>query len=1041
MLVKTSRVKKFQHSLSFSFLTEMVKSLKKSQIKHIIWAQLESDLSKPWNKQTRDSLMFFLTLQEFHPSIANKILGSTCIGNEGVITAVNANHLIEIIWSGTSIMTINHPIYELFPRFLADSSVLNKIWSKIDIKLESLTKMNEIITVRVVSGIFKATNKKPNELTSIISNNFIQMIINRYSNLKQKNTEVFLEFYKEMFQNISSFLKKSLEAGHPCLEFLKLWILHPGQLTFDRLTSSDLVNSTLLALSENELKEFVEILKNIAVGVLEKGNGEKWLNTEKTFAAQTIAKLLSQKSVSAATEWKQEQLVFLFNLGFFKTSNGVNLVTKTEKDCGSNSFKSSFYRGLDLKHRNLNDERDALLQIVEHINTSLNSKHGLQYLRSPLSEDGFKAWKEMYETVNQGESKKSKRKNIQLVINIILLHMGLQLFNDEKMAKSAIDELKSCVERISAKKREDEPEWIEVVTDLFLHLLSYNSGLLRNVVVKVFPSLCPLLTISSLNQILSVLDMTEGYNPLTDVETQEEDGDDDDDNDNKDEKSDDEAESENEDKDDSESDDDDNESEDNSLMDDEGTVSTQLRTAISTALGTMGPDTDAESIDLDDMDDEEAKRLDDALAQAFKQYSEKRRSKKPSKKERIALTSASHFRVRVLDLIDIYIKTNPKLSFLTEILMRLFELLNDSAKDGGPVFQRTQQLLNKLTIVKPENIEDVTDEQICEIFRNLVTKKFTVTALTKRNEFLPKCCNFIINCSEILSKESGQESVIIEVIKEHLTEFINNRYSLMPLNVFTSIFQLQWNGIWDLCKILLKELNNKIRAMRCSQILGLFRTLYKNHRFLLQNVEISQKKLEKIENKIVGFITNQVTETTITQKVFGELLETIMTLNKSYRYLKQFEIHYDITTITENVQTIRQNLHLDSARTSYKKFCNQNSLKVIENKPQENGKQDDIASSDNDDGVVDEDGTKVILQNGKDSSESGNKRKRISKNKIKSKKLKKELRLKASSEGVQDKLAYSKLKNVNVGESVESDGVSTEKKKKKIKLSNGSAKN
>lgn len=1018
-LLKSARLKKFQHSLAFTFLSEMVKQLKKSQIKHLIWAQMENELAVPLSKHNRDSIFFCLTLQEAHSSISNKLFASTFIGNEGVLSQSNANNLIEILWSGTSLMTINHPVYEIFSRSLANSTNLLKFWSKIDKHLVNVTKINEIITIRVLNGILKCSTRKPEEIAPILSNNLIQMIINRYSNLKQKNGEIFIEFYKEMFSNMTNYLKKAIELGYGCLSFIKKLILHPGQLNFDRTTSTDLIYSTIMLFNVDELKEFVDLLKSIIVGELEKGNGEKWLNAEKLFAAQTIAKLMMHKLIVNDVEWKQELLIFLFKLGFCKTTNGDQLTTKADKDIGSNIFKPVFNRGLDSKHQSTTAERDILINLIKNIDEMLNSKHSMQYLKTPLSDDGFKAWKEMYEIVNRAGSKKTSKRNIELVINIILLHMGLQLFNEEALAISAIDELKSCIERVSSKKSEDEPDWIEVVTDLILHLLSYNSGLLRNVVVKVFASLCSLLTISSIHQILSVLDMTEGYNPLTDV-AQEEDSDSDNDNN--------ESESEDDENDNTDSDEE-VESEDNSLMDDEGTVTSQLRLAVTNALGTAGADTDVESVDLDDMDENEAKRLDDALSQAFKQYAEKRRSKKPTKKERIALTSATHFRVRVLDLIDIYIKTEPKLSFLLEILIVLLDLLNNSAKDGGPVFQRTQQLLNKLTNVKVnDNVDDVTDAQIIEIFKQIISKKFTVVALSKRNEFLPKCCNFLIINSEIISKSTSQDSSLIDILKENLSEFINNRNSTMPLNVFSSLFQLQYDGIWSLCKILTKELNNKIRSMRCSQILGLLKSIYKNHRFLLNDIDQSKQKLNKIENKIVTFITKQSNETTITQKVFGELLETLITMHKTHRFLKAFAPQYDFKSIIDQIQLIRQNLNLDSSKNIYKKFCNQNNLEILENKVQANGTQSDSESDVENNDNIDE-SEKINSEDSKKGSKAeGKKRKKIAKNKIRAKKMKKELRLKASSDGMHNELEFSKYANINGNESTEI--VSPKKKKK-----------
>ena len=73
----------------------------------------------------------------------------------------------------------------------------------------------------------------------------------------------------------------------------------------------------------------------------------------------------------------------------------------------------------------------------------------------------------------------------------------------------------------------EEPEWIEVVVDLFLHLLSQNASVLRNIVDVLFPHLCNNLNLNAIHQILSMLDMKDGNNPLSAKGTEDEDDDDD----------------------------------------------------------------------------------------------------------------------------------------------------------------------------------------------------------------------------------------------------------------------------------------------------------------------------------------------------------------------------------------------------------------------------------------------------------------------------------------------------------------------------------
>ena len=113
----------------------------------------------------------------------------------------------------------------------------------------------------------------------------------------------------------------------------------------------------------------------------------------------------------------------------------------------------------------------------------------------------------------------------------------------------------------------------------------------------------------------------------------------------------------------------------------EETITDKFRLALRSALTGNGNDTDAESVDMDDMDVEEGEKLDSALADAFRLLQQNKKSKKVSKKDKMADEALLHFRMRVLDLVDIYLKHNPKLVICLEIVMFVFDLLPLAIKE------------------------------------------------------------------------------------------------------------------------------------------------------------------------------------------------------------------------------------------------------------------------------------------------------------------------------------------------------------------------
>lgn len=92
-----------------------------------------------------------------------------------------------------------------------------------------------------------------------------------------------------------------------------------------------------------------------------------------------------------------------------------------------------------------------------------------------------------------------------------------------------------------------------------------------------------------------------------------------------------------------------------------------------------------ESVDIDDMDEEEGKRLNKALSEAFRMLKgskTNKRSKKQLNDDRILM----HFRIRAIDLLEIYLKsehvgTEASLSTYIDIMLVLFSLLEFCIRD------------------------------------------------------------------------------------------------------------------------------------------------------------------------------------------------------------------------------------------------------------------------------------------------------------------------------------------------------------------------
>lgn len=99
------------------------------------------------------------------------------------------------------------------------------------------------------------------------------------------------------------------------------------------------------------------------------------------------------------------------------------------------------------------------------------------------------------------------------VFLVLFLNMALELLREPALAAEVISELDACYTKATEKKKkksakgvaeEEEPNWLEVVTDILLSLLSQDQHLLRSLVLSVWSLLASHITVTALQQVLDV---------------------------------------------------------------------------------------------------------------------------------------------------------------------------------------------------------------------------------------------------------------------------------------------------------------------------------------------------------------------------------------------------------------------------------------------------------------------------------------------------------------------------------------------------------
>lgn len=197
-------------------------------------------------------------------------------------------------------------------------------------------------------------------------------------------------------------------------------------------------------------------------------------------------------------QWKADQLVFLAEWAFFN---------KTALSSLSTAARDNFYRALDSPCKRLEDYAEVLLLTVDRLNTLMAASSFPDQLKM--------SWEGIQSSVKKICKKRCTSNSnlwVENVFLVLFLNMGLQNFREPKLAQEVVEELNSCYRKAAEKRSkstrakigEEEPHWLEVVTDILLSLLSQNQHLLRSIVLSVWSSMVSRLTPGVLQQVLDV---------------------------------------------------------------------------------------------------------------------------------------------------------------------------------------------------------------------------------------------------------------------------------------------------------------------------------------------------------------------------------------------------------------------------------------------------------------------------------------------------------------------------------------------------------
>ncbi len=530
------------------------------RFKSIMWPILAKELKRPWERQNINTVHFLMALHAKYPELLDTGFLESSLQTPEILSPLAFKHFGRMFWGNTTMNAVTHPAYDELSQFLcrSDTKQLVKFWrTEVNECLAAPTKLKEIVTVKILKDLFNSDKFKTKIMLKLLTDRFVKMIVASLKNVKQmKKGSYLVYYYDEFFEAVNKHLS-TVDDDDKKIELITKFILHPGALTIEKYTPQNIVHQMIQHLGRDGIVRMTEIYQQIFIGKLAKDPTDptvQWLNVEKQHAAQMMQLLVGSKVMQSEIDWRIEQSKFMAGVSlFYISTDGTPVSAKMDSGFITNDLwmnvKNIFYASLQTKLPKLEDQHQMLLAIVEYVNGILSTKGRDKYLRESLTAEAMVSWKKMFEFVTSSTTtttspagSKQLNKKLDLIFRIMFMYMGLQVFRESEMAQLAIVDLEKCMENINQKKikskkrnsdvqhNEDQPEWIEVVVDIFLHLLSKQTKFLKFVANTLFSHLSPFLTVTAVNQILSVLDMNIA-NPLSSGEDNEDDENDDDDDD------------------------------------------------------------------------------------------------------------------------------------------------------------------------------------------------------------------------------------------------------------------------------------------------------------------------------------------------------------------------------------------------------------------------------------------------------------------------------------------------------------------------------
>lgn len=184
-----------------------------------------------------------------------------------------------------------------------------------------------------------------------------------------------------------------------------------------------------------------------------------------------------------------------------------------------------------------------------------------------------------------------------------------------------------------------------------------------------------------------------------------------------------------------------------------------------------------------------------------------------------AQREATHYKNRVLDLVEVYTKKQPGSPLVLRFILPLIELVVTSGTDERQLADKSTGILRSRFGKAKEVPLTVDTEQVTEILREIHSRARKALTADMLNT-LSQCSLFATKCLIHAQKEQH----VADLYKESLRDFITRKASRLQTSFFLDLIRRHPAVGWDIRTELLGLADKAVNGYRQTQIFVLLQT-------------------------------------------------------------------------------------------------------------------------------------------------------------------------------------------------------------------------